>query len=65
MEACRLAVLEATESYNASGEKPEIYFAAGYALSSEFPKDNLDGLLKIADRQMYQNKQKWYKEHRE
>jgi len=37
MEACHLAVLEATESYNASGEIPEIYFAAGYALSSEFP----------------------------
>lgn len=65
MEACHLAVLKATESHNASGEKPEIYFAAGYALSSEFPKDNLDGLLRVADKRMYHNKRKWYKEHRE
>ena len=64
MEACHLAVLEATESYNASGEIPEIYFAAGYALSSEFPflcKDcHKKGYVKIViKRENAKNSTRW------
>lgn len=60
MEACLSEISQATEAYNASGEKPEIYYAAGYALSSEFPKHSLEELLRVADKRMYLDKKQWY-----
>ena len=60
MEACLLEIAQATEAYNASGAKPEIHYAAGYALSSEFPKHTLEELLRVADKRMYLNKKQWY-----
>ena len=60
MEACLSEIAQATEAYNASGEKPEIYYAAGYALSSEFPKHSLEELLRVADKRMYLDKKQWY-----
>lgn len=60
MEACLSEISQATEAYNASGAKPEIYYAAGYALSSEFPKHSLEELLRVADKRMYLDKKQWY-----
>lgn len=64
MEVCEQQILQACTTYNNSTEKPEINFASGYALSSEYPQKNLNELLVIADKQMYNNKRKWYEEHR-
>ena len=55
-------IRKAADTYNASGEKPEIYYAAGYALSSQFPGSTRMELMKRADEQMYLDKKRWYKE---
>ena len=54
---------DAVEAYNASGEKPELSYAAGFALSTEFPGLSCQELLKKADERMYRNKQQWYQEN--
>ena len=43
---------------------PFIYFAAGYALASEFPELSREELLSRADERMYQEKRQWYTKHR-
>ena len=53
-------IAAAVERYNSSGKKPAIYYAAGYALSSEFPQLSRRELLEKADERMYENKQQWY-----
>lgn len=53
----------AVDAYNASGEKPEIHYAAGYALSEEFPELPLKNLFKQADARMYTDKKRWYSEN--
>ena len=60
METCLSEISQATEAYNASGAKPEIFYAAGYALSSEFPRHSLEELLRVADKRMYLDKKRWY-----
>lgn len=57
------AVRAAVDAYNSSGEKPEIYFACGYALSTDFPGISINELLTKADERMYDDKQKWYDKH--
>lgn len=49
------------DSYNDSGEKPEIHYAVGYALSTEFPGVSRRELMQRADARMYQDKKRWYK----
>lgn len=51
----------ATNEYNSSGEKADIYFAAGYALSIDYPEFSRDELLKKADEKMYRDKSEWYR----
>ena len=63
LEAYLSGIRAAVDAYNASGEKPEIYYAAGYALSTQFPNLTRKQLLQIADERMYQNKQAWYREN--
>lgn len=59
-----LSTLEAEVlSFNHSGEKPEIHYAAGYALSTEYPGLCREELFKLADEKMYLDKQKWYTEN--
>ncbi|MGN1003949.1 MAG: GGDEF domain-containing protein [Oscillospiraceae bacterium] len=53
----------AVTAYNESGEKPAIYYAVGYALSTEFPELSREALFKKADERMYINKQQWYSEN--
>lgn len=50
----------ATDRYNAVCADTPIYFAAGYALSTDYPGLSARELLDLADSQMYQDKQKWY-----
>jgi hypothetical protein len=40
-----------------------IYYAAGFALSTEHPELSLRQLLAEADSQMYQDKNRWYAEN--
>ncbi|MGM9550823.1 MAG: GGDEF domain-containing protein [Clostridia bacterium] len=61
MERYDNAVHKAVEYYNNSDEDPKIYFACGYALSSEFPDIPKSELLTRADERMYMDKQEWYK----
>lgn len=63
MESCLADIRAAVEAYNASGEKPEIYYAAGYALSSQFPGVTRKELTQRADEQMYNDKKRWYREN--
>lgn len=63
VEECLHKIEMAVKEYNDSGAKPEIYYAAGYALSLELPGLSGLELLKVADGKMYQNKQNWYKEN--
>lgn len=60
MEQYAAAITSAVEYYNASGETPQIHFAFGWALSSEFPGRSPTELLEEADQRMYLNKQQWY-----
>ena len=50
-----------TDSYNSTDQKPKIYFAGGYVLSTEFPKLSGGELLAKADERMYKDKEEWYK----
>ena len=54
---------QATQRYNDAGNPPFLYFAAGWALSSEFPGSSREELLAQADHRMYQEKRRWYTEH--
>ena len=51
------------DSYNASGEKPEIHYAVGYALSTQFPDASRRELMQKADARMYLDKKRWYREN--
>ena len=53
----------AANDYNASGQTPSLHFAAGYALSSEFPELSPSELLRKADERMYLDKNQWYQQH--
>ena len=53
----------AVEAYNESGQQPELHFAAGYALASEFPGMSPSELLRKADERMYLDKHQWYTNH--
>lgn len=53
----------AVEAYNESGQQPELHFAAGYALASEFPGLSPSELLRKADERMYLDKHQWYTDH--
>lgn len=63
IEAYLADIRKATETYNASGEKPEIYYAAGYALSTQFHGVSRRELMQKADEQMYLDKKLWYREN--
>lgn len=56
-------ISEAAEAHNASGQKPEIHFAVGYALSADYPALSHEELLKKADEKMYHNKSEWYRKN--
>lgn len=48
-------------AYNSSNKSPiKIYYAIGYALSSEFPNQTKQDLVHVADSRMYENKRCWY-----
>ena len=53
-------ISKAVCAYNDSGEKPEIYYAVGYVLSTEFPTLSPKELFQKADERMYQNKKECY-----
>ena len=53
----------AADGYNRFGQGPAIYFAAGFALSSEYPGLSQPELLKKADEAMYRDKRAWYSQH--
>ena len=63
IEAYLADIRKAAETYNASGEKPEIHYAAGYALSTQFPGVSRRELMQKADEQMYLDKKLWYREN--
>lgn len=63
MQSCIDAIRTAVDAYNMSGEKPEISFSAGYALSSDYPDIRLQALFAKADDAMYHDKQQWHAAH--
>lgn len=38
----------------------ELHFAMGWASRAEFPEENIEALLKIADKKMYEDKKRYY-----
>lgn len=63
MKSCISKISAAAEAHNLSGEKPEIHFAAGYALSTDYPTFSREELLKKADEKMYHNKSEWHQKN--
>lgn len=57
-------IRSAVDTYNASGEKPALNYAVGYALSTDFPGMSRKELLEKADANMYVDKQQWYERKR-
>lgn len=59
---CYISEIQAkVEEHNLNGEKPEIHFAAGFALSNNYPDLSIEELMKKADEKMYYNKSEWYR----
>ena len=54
------ALYAAAASYNRSHPELPIHFAAGAALSAEHPDCSRSELFRLADEEMYRNKQLWY-----
>lgn len=54
------ALFAAAADYNADHPELPIHFALGSALSSEHPGISRSELLRLADEDMYRNKQHWY-----
>ena len=54
------SLLSATETYNADHPELPIHFAVGAALSAEYPGTSRTDLFRLADEDMYRNKQEWY-----
>lgn len=63
MECYISEISEAVEAHNMSGEKPEIHFAVGYALSTDYPTLSGKDLMEKADEKMYHNKSEWYRKN--
>ena len=59
MENYYYDIHEAVDVYNNLDGNPKIFFAAGYALSDDFPSLSIQELFKKADENMYINKQQW------
>lgn len=59
-ESCISAVSSEVGFYNKSDGVPEIHFAAGYALSADYPGLSPKQLFEKADEAMYLDKQSWY-----
>lgn len=55
-ERCLADIRAAVDAYNASGEKPVLDYAVGYALASEFPGAGRAFLFQKADERMYRHK---------
>lgn len=60
LDACIDAITHATQEYNAAVEGAHIHFAAGYALSADYPGLTRNELMSVADSKMYLNKKMWY-----
>ena len=56
------AIFQTAEEYNNAGPEVEIHFAMGGVHSEEYPDINRAELFRLADRRMYENKQRWYAE---
>ncbi|MDO4481933.1 MAG: GGDEF domain-containing protein, partial [Bacillota bacterium] len=54
------AINENVEKYNCLDGNPEISYAVGYALSTEFPELSKKKMFEKADERMYSNKKLWY-----
>lgn len=56
------ALVRSTEEYNTANSELSIHFAIGAALSTEYPGMSRTELFRLADEEMYRNKQFWYKQ---
>lgn len=54
------AISHATEEYNLSDPEVQLYFAMGEAMSEDHPEMSWPELFRLADENMYHNKQEWY-----
>lgn len=54
---------KAVDKHNGSGKGTRVYFASGYALSSDFPTLSKGELLAKADEFMYKDKKRWHDRH--
>lgn len=55
-----LEINKAVDKHNSLGKGTSIYFACGFALSSDFPTLSKHELLAKADEFMYKDKQRWH-----
>ena len=62
LESYIQALIRSTEEYNTANTDLPIHFAIGAALSTEYPGMSRTELFRLADEEMYRNKQFWYKQ---
>lgn len=60
LEKLTASLHSVVDTYNKVSDSPSIFFAIGYALSSDYPGLSGKELLSVADSQMYLDKQEWY-----
>ena len=58
------ALSHATDEYNATDPEVKLYYAIGEALWEEHPEMSRMDLFRLADENMYRNKQQWYAERK-
>ena len=58
------ALSHATDEYNATDPEVKLYYAIGEALWEEHPEISRMDLFRLADENMYRNKQQWYAERK-
>lgn len=59
------ALEEQVSKHNDATSDPPIRYSAGYALSLDHPNFDTSALINLADKRMYENKNKWYEENQE
>ena len=52
--------MEKTVSVSNAHHDPKVHYAAGYAMSDDWPESTLRMLLEKADQAMYENKRTYY-----
>lgn len=63
IEDCLKQLKEQVKRHNESTSDPSIQYAVGYVVSGDYPNKDNFALIDIADKRMYEDKNRWYGEN--